>query len=101
MAPKPEPQAWLYNLTKGVASLIEQEKAAGYSVKAVVVSHLIAQKIEAVIGHTPTQLCGFTLEILPDMEFEEGVDCYVDENGDTYSQDDIDGYIGLRADPLC
>lgn len=49
----------------------------------------------------PTQLCGYNLEILPEMEFEEGVDNYVDENGESYTQDDIDGYVGLRADPIC
>lgn len=98
---KAEPQQWLYNLTIGVSRLIDEEKAAGYSVKAVVVSAFIADKIESIIGHEPTQLCGYNLEILPEMEFEEGVDNYVDENGESYTQDDIDGYVGLRADPIC
>lgn len=96
-----DPQIWLYNLSCGVSQLIDEEIKAGYSIKAVVVSHFIFEKITSIAGHKPTHLCGYVLEVLPEIEFEEGVDSYIDENGDSYDQSDIDGYIGLRAEPIC
>lgn len=101
MSEKNTGQEWYFNLTVGISNLIKEEQQLGYMIKAVVVSSFIASKIENIIGHEPTQICGYVLEILPDVEFEEGFDSFTNEDGETYTQDDVDGYVGLRTEPIC
>lgn len=101
---KAHPQVWLHNFTNGVSDLIAEKQARGYVVKAVQVSPSIFNKITSIMGLEPNSICGYIIEIVPPEKvlFErlmnEDLD-YSDE--DEIDESDIEGYVAIRAEPIC
>lgn len=92
--PMVDPQVWYYNFKKGVSALLKEEIAAGYTVKAIVVSYKIAKKIEDAIGYEPNNILGYKLEILDEQEF------VFEEDEDEQTRSDREGYLGFRSVPI-
>lgn len=92
---KPDPQVWLYNFTCSVSQLILEEIDAGYSVKAVVISRSIFEKMTEITGYEPTQICGYVIELLPELEVDPDALEYFDEQ-----EDELRNYVGLKSFPV-
>lgn len=102
---KAQPQVWYYNFSSSVAAMIDEYKKAGYVVRAVKVSPSIYNKIANILGHEPDNMLGYKLEVMWDEEYisEKLKSMHEDElenEDEAITNDDCEGYVGLRADPI-
>ncbi len=95
------PQVWLHNFTSSVAAMILEYQTQGYAVKAIQISPSIYNNIASIIGRDPDTLCGFIVEIIEDDQTLIKKLMAEDTDPEDITEEDLDGYVGLRADPIC
>lgn len=96
---KVDPQIWLHNFTQSVSFLIKSEIKDGYRVKGVIISRFLFDKMTQVLGYEPNSICGYVLEVYAESDFEFINETEIDDE-DAYGQNDIDGFISIRSEPI-
>lgn len=63
-------EIWLRNFKNSVTELIKVNRDTGYTVKGLVMTVGIYEKLTKAIGYEPTEFIGYTVEILDQTEAE-------------------------------